>query len=303
MKLTVGAVGFDYLRLAICIVGMLMTDSQKLAVSKSNGNATSVLHVYGADFADWADVPHGVVASAYYRSSSLNRDRRMHVYTPPGYDLGTERYPVFYLLHGAGSADNSWTSIGRANFLLDNLIAAKKAKPMVVVMPMGHTSPFSWIIPTERPQDGGRGGNAGFEEEFLKDIKPYVESHYRVQTDRSGQAIAGFSMGGDQTLNIFGLRPKAFAYFGVFGSGVMLRNLAHWEKEHKDILADVEVKDGVRLLWFATGARDLVLGRAKESAALFKRNGFNPIFKESDGGHDWISWQDHLNQFVPQIFR
>jgi len=263
-----------------------MTDPHKQAVSKSNG----VLHALGSD---WTDVPHGIVASAYYRSSSLIRDPRMHVYTPPGYEVGTERYPVLYLLHGAGSTDNSWTSVGRANFILDHLIAAKKAKPMVVIMPMGHISPFSWCP----------SGNGWFEEEFLKDIKPHVESHYRVQTDRADQAIAGFSMGGDQTLNIFGSRPEAFAYVGVFGSGVMFRNVAEWEKEHKDFLADAEVRDGVKLLWFATGAKDFVLGRAKESAALFQRNGFSSIFKESDGGHDWISWQKHLNEFAPQLFR
>src|SRR5262249_2489731 len=164
------------------------------------------------------------------------------------------------------------------------LIAAKEAKPMIVVMPMGHTEPFSWIRSTEWPKDGGRGGNAGFEEDFFKDIKPYVESHYRVRTDRASQAIAGFSMGGDQTRNIFGSRPKDFAYVGVFGSGVMFRNVRDWEKEHKDIFSDAEARDGMKLLWFATGAKDFMLDRTKECVALFQRNGFRPIFKESNGG-------------------
>ena len=95
----------------------------------------------GAEFMDTNKVPHGSVASITYFSNSLEKFRRMHVYTPPGYEAsGTQKYPVFYLLHGAGDSDDSWTSVGRANFILDNLIADKKAKPMIVVMPAGHTS-------------------------------------------------------------------------------------------------------------------------------------------------------------------
>src|SRR5207248_8650332 len=137
-----------------------------------------------------------------YRSSALGRTRRMHVYTPPGYEAGKDRYSVLYLLHGAGDSDDSWTSVGRANFILDNLIAAGKAKPMIVVMPAGHTGPFSFIMPTERPMGGGPVGNAGFEDDFLKDVLPCVEKNYRVLTDRPNRAVAGLSMGGAQTLNI-----------------------------------------------------------------------------------------------------
>src|SRR5262249_5953293 len=134
--------------------GVLTADPRNQAASQSNGNVWSVLVVPGSDFMDAADVPHGAVARVYYRSAALGKDRRMTVYTPPGYESGTDKYPVFYLLHGAGDSDDSWTSVGRANFILDNLIAAGKAKPMVVVMPNGHTGPFSFIAPTDRPKDG-----------------------------------------------------------------------------------------------------------------------------------------------------
>ena len=109
-------------------------------------------------------------------------------------------------------------------------------------------------------------------------------------------------MGGEQTLNIFGARPKDFAYVGVFSSGV-LRNGRDWEKGHKDIFGDGEARNGVKLLWFATGANDFILGKTKKSVDLFRRNGFNPVLNESDGGHTWINWQKYLNEFVPQLFR
>jgi enterochelin esterase family protein len=147
--------------------GVLVADPRNQAVSESNGNAWSVVHVPGSDFMDTTDVPHGAVARVTYKSSALGKNRRMHVYTPPGYEAGTEKYPVLYLFHGAGDSDDSWTSVGRANFILDNLIAAKKAKPMIVVMPSGHTGPFSFIMPTERPKKGGPVGNAQFEDDFI----------------------------------------------------------------------------------------------------------------------------------------
>src|SRR5205085_6024517 len=139
-----------------------------------------VLHVPGADFMDTRDVPHGAVATVYYQSSALGKGRRMHVYTPPGYESGSEKYPVLYLLHGAGDSDDSWTSVGRANFILDNLMAAKKAKPMVVVMPAGHTGPFGAGPRPAAPGGRPNVGAGGFEDDFVKAVRPYVEGHYPV---------------------------------------------------------------------------------------------------------------------------
>jgi enterochelin esterase family protein len=183
--------------------GVTVVDPRNPVVSESNGNVWSVLHVPGAEFMEAREVPHGAVAEVHYHSPALGRARRMHVYTPPGYEKGAEEYPVLYLLHGAGDSDDSWTSVGRANFILDNLIAAGKAKPMIVVMPAGHTGPFSFGFATPPPAPGGRPGlgNSDFEKDFTQAIRPYVEKHYRVKTDRNSRAIAGLSMGGAQTLN------------------------------------------------------------------------------------------------------
>jgi enterochelin esterase family protein len=200
-----------------------LQDPHNTAVSESNTQNWSMAYVPGADFMDTRDVPHGAVASVTYYSKSLKKFRRMHVYTPPDYDAGSKKYPVFYLLHGAGDCDDSWTSVGRANFILDNLIAAGKAKPMIVVMPAGHTT----------QANGGRAASAAdgapprpqghddFFDDFVNDVMPYAESHYRIQADRAHRAIAGLSMGGSQTLYISIAHLDKFAYIGVYSSGLL----------------------------------------------------------------------------------
>jgi enterochelin esterase family protein len=299
-EVTLGPIDAGTYRYLFDVDGVRVADPRNQSVSESNGNVWSVVHVPGSDFMDTTDVPHGAVARVYYRSSTLGRTRRMHVYTPPGYEAGTQKYPVLYLLHGAGDSDDSWTSVGRANFTLDNLIAAKKAKPMIIVMTAGHTGPFSFIMPS-----AGKGGigNAGFEDDFLKDVLPYVEKHYRVQADRQHRAIAGLSMGGAQTLNIAMARPRDFGYVGVFSSGVVFGSTADWAKKNKEALDDAEARKGLKLLWFATGSDDFLIGRTKETVALFKKHGFTPVFKETNGGHTWINWQKYLNEFAPPLFR
>jgi enterochelin esterase family protein len=302
-QVTLGPVDPGTYRYLFSVDGVLTADPRNQAVSESNGNVWSVLHVPGSDLMDTRDVPHGAVARVYYRSKALGKDRRMHVYTPPGYEAGTDKYPVLYLLHGAGDSDDSWTSVGRANFILDNLIAAGKAKPMIVVMPAGHTGPFSFVMPTTPAREGGPVGSARFEDDFEKDIRPYIEKHYRVQTDRAGRAIAGLSMGGAQTLNLVGAHPGEFGYAGVFSSAVIFGRTSDWEKEHAKGLDDAEARKGLKLLWFATGKDDFLMARTKETVELFKKHGFSPVFKETTGGHTWINWQEYLNAFAPQLFQ
>jgi len=303
-SLTVGPVDGGAYRYTFDVDGVQVVDPRSNSVSESNGNTWSVVYVPGVDFMDAKEVPHGAVASVFYRSSALGRDRRMHVYTPPGYESGSEKYPVFYLLHGAGDCDDSWTSVGRANFILDNLIASGKAKPMVVVMPAGHTGPFGFGAP---PPPGGDGrpnlGANAFEEDFTKDVRPYVEKHYRVLTDRANRAIAGLSMGGAQTLAVSTANLQDYGYVGVFSSGLLFRDASVWEKEHAAVLDDAKLKEGLKLMWFATGSQDFLIQGSRQSVDLFKRHGFNPVFKETSGGHTWINWRDYLNEFAPQLFR
>jgi enterochelin esterase family protein len=299
-EVTLGPIDPGTYRCLFNVDGVLVVDSRNQAVSESNGNVWSVVHVPGSDFMDTTDVPHGAVARVCYHSSALGKDRRMHVYTPPGYEAGRDKYPVLYLLHGAGDSDDSWTSVGRANFILDNLIAAGSARPMIVVMPAGHTGPFSFIMPAA---SGGGIGSGKFEDDFLKDVVPYVEKHYRVEADRVNRAIAGLSMGGAQALNIAALRPGEFSAVGVFSSGVVFGKTSDWERQHKEGLDDAAAREGLKVLWFATGKDDFLLARTKETVELFQKHGFKPVFKETGGGHTWINWQKYLNEFAPQLFR
>lgn len=301
-ELTLGPIDPGTYRYTIDVDGVAVVDPHNPAVSESNENVWSVVHVPGAAFMDENDVPHGAVAAVHYHSSALGRDRRMHVYTPPGYEAGQEKYPVLYLLHGASDSDDSWTSVGRANFILDNLIAAKKAKPMIVVMPAGHTGRFSFNAP---PGPGGRpnfGANA-FEEDFTKDIRPYIENHYRVLADREHRAIAGLSMGGAQTLNISQAHLGDYGYVGVFSSGLLFRQPDQVEKELATELNDASAKEGLKLLWFSTGSQDFLLNQTRQTVEMLKKHGLHPVFQESQGGHTWINWHHYLNEFAPQLFQ
>src|SRR5213593_66917 len=209
-EVTLGPIEPGTYRYNFSVDGVSVIDPRNSAISESNNNVWSLVHVPGSDFMDTRDVPHGAVAAVTYYSKSLGKFRRMHVYTPPGYESGKGKYPVFYLLHGAGDSDQAWTSVGRAGFILDNLIAAKKAKPMVVVMPAGHTRPFR--TGGARSAPGGQPPRDEFVEDFVTDVMPYVETNYRVLPDRQNRAIAGLSMGGGQTLNIAIPHLDQFAY-------------------------------------------------------------------------------------------
>ncbi|NLZ05325.1 MAG: esterase family protein [Phycisphaerae bacterium] len=302
-EVTLGPIGAGAYRYNFNVDGVSVIDPRNPATSESNANTWSLVCVPGSEFMDTRQVPHGAVAEVTYWSASLGRFRRMHVYTPPGYESGQAKYPVFYLLHGASDSDDSWTSVGRAGFILDNLIAAGKARPMVVVMPAGHTGPFTF---------GRRSGVDEFTKDFIGDIMPHVEKNYRVYTDKAHRAIAGLSMGGAQTLNLAIPYPDKFAYVGVFSSGIFgiagggpggAPQGPSWEEQHKDKLDGTALKDGLKLVWFATGKDDFLVQTSRASVEMLKKHGLDVVYKETDGAHTWINWRDYLNEFAPQLFQ
>jgi enterochelin esterase-like enzyme len=288
------------------IDGVGTLDPRNRLTSESNATTWSLVDVPGADWLDLKNVPHGAVAEVTYWSTKLNKFRRLHVYTPPGYEAGAGKYPIFYLLHGAFDSDDSWSTVGRAGIILDNLIAAGKAKPMVVVMPNGHTGPFSF--------GGGGGGSmfGDFEAEFVTDIMPLVEQRYRVHTDRANRAIAGLSMGGAHTLHIGIPHLDKFAYLGVYSSGIF--GIAgggpggqpqgpSFEEQHKAILDDAKLKDGLKHFWFATGKDDFLVETTRGTVEMFKKHKFNVIYDETDGAHSWDKWREYLHEFAPKLFQ
>jgi enterochelin esterase family protein len=325
-ELVVGPLDPGAYRYSFVVDGVTVVYPRNSAISESLSNVSSLVVVPGSDFFDTKNVPHGAVASITYYSTALGRFRRMQVYTPPGYELGGQKYPVFYLLHGSGDNDNAWPSVGRAGFILDNLIAAKKAKPMIVAMPAGHTNTSTF--------GGGRGAPAAgagaaaaprqdeFYEDFTKDVMPYVEKNYRVIANRNDRAIAGLSMGGSQTLNVAFMNLAKFAYIGVFSSGASLgggrggRGAApgaaaapaapappDWETIHKADLDNAALKKGTKLIWLSTGVDDGLIANTRTTVELLKKHGFAPVFKESPGAHTWINWRNYLTEFAPQLFR
>lgn len=316
-EITLGPLDAGAYRYNFTVDGVATIDPRNPAISESNNNVWSLVTVPGSEVFDTRAVSRGAVAEVTYNSTALGKYRRMHVYTPPGYESGSGRYPVFYLLHGAGDNDDSWSSVGRAGFILDNLIAAKQARPMIVVMPAGHTSrgPGSAI---------GRAATNEFVTDFTTAVMPYIEKHYRVLTDRANTAIAGLSMGGGHTLNIAVPQLERFAYIGVYSSGLLGAfpapdaaaaraaaappsspplTAAEFEKMHAAKLDDAGLKKGLRLLWFATGKEDRLLPTTQATVDLFKKHGFAPVFKESPGGHTWLNWRNYLVEFTPLLFQ
>lgn len=302
-ELTVPAVEPGAYRYTFNVDGVAVIDPRNPSTSESNNNTWSLIAVPGSELFDTNNVPHGAVSSVTYYSTGLQRFRRMQIYTPPGYMTNTAKYPVFYLLHGASDSDYSWSTVGRAGFILDNLIASKKAKPMIVVMPAGHTT-----------SGMTRGASDEFTRDFVSDIMPYVESNYRVYADRAHRAIAGLSMGGGQTLTLMTANPEKFAYVGVFSSGLFgafgpTRPDApapppgpSWEEKNKEVLENAALKKGLKLFWFGTGKDDRLLETSRKTVDLFKKYNFKPVFNETAGAHTWLVWRSYLTEFVPQLF-
>jgi len=304
-------------RYAIQVDGVRTLDPVNTKTSESNTAMWSMFFVPGIDLEEVRDVPHGAVAEIHYASSVLKTTRRMHVYTPPGYETGSHKYPVFYLLHGAGDTDDAWTSVGRAGFIFDNLIAAKQAVPMIVVMPAGHQPAQPGAAPAGPPPSAlAPPAIDPFTLEFATDVMPYVERRYRTLTDRPSRAIAGLSMGGRQTLDIAFRHLARFAYIGIYSSGAVLGGgrgatagatpvppPPDWESVHLADLDNAALKHGTRLLWIATGVDDGLMPRTRTTVEILKKHGFQPEFKETPGAHTWLVWRDYLREFTPRLFR
>jgi enterochelin esterase family protein len=307
-------------RYAFLVDGVRVLDPVNTRTSESNMNVWNMFTVSGSPLMDTRDVPHGAVAEVNYHSQVLETTRRMHIYTPPGYEAGNRKYPVFYLLHGAFDTDDAWSSVGRACFILDNLIADGKVKPMIVVMPAGH-QPGQPAIPA-LPKPGDPPAVNPFTNEFMTDIMPYVEKYYRTINDREHRAIAGLSMGGFQTLDIAFRHLDRFSQIGVFSSGAALGRrpappvlgaqipaatpslspMAEWETTHQASLDNVSLKKGTRLIWISTGVDDFLMPNTRETVDALKKHGFNPVFIESPGAHTWFNWRNYLVEFAPKLF-
>ena len=259
-------------------------------------------------------VPHGTVSKVWYNSPVLGMDRRAYIYTPAGYEEGKQKYPVFYLLHGAGGDEDAWTNMGRAAQIMDNLIAQGKAKPMIVVMTNGNANQAG--AQNEVPPLATETADAmaeylrtagKFEEHLVKDLVPFIEKNYRVLTGMDNRAIAGLSMGGMHTQTITNDNPGMFSYIGVFSMGIM--NMGPQNQDAEKIAAERNAKlsalrnSGYKLYWIGCGKDDFVYKGVVTLRETLDKLNFKYVYRESTGGHTWANWRIYLSEFAPMLFK
>jgi enterochelin esterase family protein len=256
----------------------------------------------GTEFQDNRNVPHGEIRQVWYYSKALNIVRRMHVYTPPGYEQEKESYPVFYLQHGGGDDDSGWPTIGRAGFILDNLIADNKAKPMIVAMADGSRTRIENWQQGMTLEDLMKTDKYG--EELHDNIIPYIESHYRVIADREHRAFAGLSMGGLQVM-WYGLPYyDKFAYMGIFSMGLDPKATDEYLKMANRFFGNSDkVNKEMKLLWLGCGETDFLKTQFDNLSRVLKDHKINFVQRDTKGGHTWTNWRRYLNELAPQLFK
>ena len=256
----------------------------------------------GADFYEPRDVPHGDVRVKWYLSKVTGAWRRAYVYAPPDYDRNQQmRYPVLYLQHGAGENETGWTKQGRANLILDNLIAANKAAPMLVVMETGYATKVG-AVPVQGPTGAPTMPNA-FEEVLIKDLIPMIDAQYRTIADRASRAMAGLSMGAGQTLQITAAHLDTFAWVGAFSAP--LRNF-DVKTSFGGVFTDAAAYNKrVRLLWIGAGTGETTfIEAAGQLHKALDAAGIRHVMFESPGtAHEWQTWRRSLHDFAPRLFK
>jgi enterochelin esterase family protein len=282
--------------------GLNVLDSLNPTFKPQREATKSILHIAGSPLNawDWQNVPHGSVHQHAYDSKALGRPRELWVYTPPGYEREiasnpSVSYPMLVLQHGSGDNHQTWVVHGKAHWILDNLIAANRAKPMVVVMLDGH--PLGRQSRNASPPQRGASTEA-FRRELFEDAVPLVESTYRVSRDAAQRAIAGLSMGGGQALSVGLGNLDRFAWVGAFSAAPPSSGTA------QAILADpASTNAKLKLLWIGCGKDDFLRQRNEEHVAALKEKGVRHEWHLTDGDHSWPVWRRYLAEFTPLLFQ
>jgi len=293
----------DYYGYSIIVDGVRQIDPFNHLLKPNLLSTETMVHVQGPPSLPWEanDVPHGETHHHFYKSAVAGDDRDFYVYTPPGYDPGSKTtYPVLYLLHGYSDDASGWTAVGRANVILDNLIAQGRAKPMIVVMPLGYGTMEmitlgwgAWSHTDVRDKNF-----ANFRAALLTEVMPKVESEYRVNSERNSRAIAGLSMGGSESL-LTGLNNlDKFGWIGAFSSGGIPDE---FEKDFPTL--DAKANQQIRLLWIACGTEDRLISVNRKLREWLKTKGVEHMDVETPGMHTWMVWRRNLSEFAPLLFR
>lgn len=307
---TTEPLGSELYSYSFSVDGLKTTDPNNPFLIRDVASVTNIFIVGGgqADLYKVNDIPHGTIAKRWYDSPGLGLDRRITIYTPPGYENSNEKYPVLYLLHGAGGDEEAWIYLGRSAQILDNLIAQGKAKPMIVVMPNGN------VIQDAAPGEGSKGFykpqfmiektmDGTYEANFM-DIVKFVESNYRVKADKANRAIAGLSMGGFHSYHISRYYPNMFDYVGLFSAALMPREDATG-KVYNDIDGTLkkQMENGYKLYWIGIGKEDFLYKANQEYLQKLDNMGMKYTYMETDGGHIWKNWRVYLSVYAPLLFK
>lgn len=292
--------------------GLTIRDPSNVYMIRDVASVTNVFIIDGgrSDLYKVNDVPHGTVSKVWYNSPILGKDRRMTVYTPAGYEKNKkQKYPVFYLLHGAGGDEEAWMDLGRTSQILDNLIAQGKAEPMIVVMTNGNAgetaAPGQCPEGFERvPGFQQRGMMEGSFELHFPDVVKYIESNYRVIKDKKHRAIAGLSMGGYHSLHISKYYPDMFDYVGLFSAAARFHDASEcpvYQNEKAQI--DAQFAKHPALYWIAIGNTDFLYEENVKFRRHLDEKGYPYEYVETEGGHIWRNWRIYLTEFVPKLFK
>jgi len=273
----------------------------------------SGLEVPGAesDFFAVKNIPHGTLRTEWYLSKTTGEARRIFVYTPPGYDQSSSRYPVLYLQHGLGEDEAGWGDQGHENFILDNLIATNKAKPMIVVNDNGMAGVHFVPPPAPKPGSPPSSGSivrffmderyATFDKIVTEDLIPFIDHNYRTIPNRNHRALAGLSMGGAQAMRIGLSHLDQFAFIGALSPAIAITDL---NKDYDGILADsAKVNQRLRLLWLGIGSDDFLFAPVKQSHEMLEKAGIKHVWVQSSGAHVWTVWRKYLLDFAPRLFQ
>ncbi|MCD8080244.1 MAG: esterase [Bacteroides sp.] len=287
-----------------------INDPANVYMIRDVASVTNVFLIGGgrADLYKVNKVPHGTVSKVWYNSPSLGMDRRLTVYTPAGYESGTERYPVFYLLHGMGGDENAWSELGRTAQILDNLIAQGKARPMIVVMTNGNAdleaapgesslgfAPPSMQLP--RTMEGS------FETSF-PEVVSFIDKNYRTLANKQNRAIAGLSMGGYHSMHISKEYPDMFNYIGLFSAAIMPdKNAKSPVYDNIEGKLKVQFDQKPALYWIAIGTTDFLYPANVEYRAMLDEKGYPYEYYETGEGHIWKNRRIYLTEFVPKLFQ
>lgn len=300
-------------RYSLTVDGVRTVDPNNAHAIRDVANLSNIFIIGDgqADLYRVQNVPHGTVTYRWFDSPTVNKKRRIAIYTPNGYENSDEKYPVLYLHHGIGGDEEAWLGSGRAAQIMDNLIAEGKAKPMIVVMPNGNVfqeaSPGNGSTGFVQPQFMLPNTMDGKYEESFGDIKKFVEDNYRTIEEKEGRAIAGLSMGGFHTANIAFNYPDTFDYVGLFSSALGVRPMGESTSkmyENKDEKLQQQKENGYKLYWMAIGNADMEMILKGNADFRQKMDDMDMKYEylETDGGHTWDNWRKYLSIFVQRLF-